>query len=102
MTNQSIAVDEELEYKEIFQSVEDHIREERLLRAVDELKKLDSSLLSRRHREILAQAADFETAIADLIEDPNNDKSWKKHGESHGKRDALIYYKVDSQSRLNM
>ena len=100
MTNQSIAVDEELEYKEIFQSVEDHIREERLLRAVDELKKLDSSLLSRRHREILAQAADFETAIADLIEDPNNDKSWKKHGESHGKRDALIYYKVDSQSRL--
>jgi len=80
--------------------VEDHIREERLLRAADELKKLPPGLLEGRHREILERAADFERAIADLIEDPNNDKSWKKQGESHGKRDAVIYYKVDSHSRL--
>ena len=93
-------MNKELEYKEILESVEDHVRGERLLRAADELKKLPPSRLTRRHQEILERAADFETSIADLIEDPNQDTSWKKQGESHGKRDALIYYKVDSQSRL--
>ena len=90
----------DIEYKDILHSVEAHIREERLLRAAEELKKLPPNRLSLHHREILERAADFETAIADLIEDPNDDKSWKKQGESHGKRDAVIYYKVDSQSRL--
>lgn len=88
---------------------EEHMREERLLRAAHELRQLPAHLLTPRHQQILAMADNFEAAIADLIEDPSNNNNnndthdggaWKKQGESHGKRDTLIYYKVDGDARL--
>lgn len=84
----------------IIATAEDHVHEERLLRAADELSKVPRNRLTQRHHEILETAADLEDSIADLISDPNKDATWKKQGETHGKRDALIYYKVDEQARL--
>ena len=87
-------------YQRIIDGAEEHIWGERLLRAAHELQKLPRHVLTPRHEQILDTAADFEASIADLIDNPNHDPSWKKQGESHGKRDALIYYKVDDQARL--
>lgn len=92
-------MDEQIQ-QEIIDAAEEHILGERLLRAAHELSKLPTTRLTGRHRQILATAEDFERSIADLIDNPNKDGSWKKQGETHGKRDALIFYKVDAQARL--
>jgi hypothetical protein len=93
-------ISEEARWKKIEDQVEDHLRAERLLKAAHELRNLPPHCLTPRHRKILGTARDFAASIADLIEDPNTDGSWKKQGEQHGKRDALIYYKVDDAARL--
>jgi hypothetical protein len=91
---------DEARYREIETIVEEHMHAERLLRATHELRNLPPYRLTPRHHQILSIASDFEASIADLIEDPDSDGSWKKQGEQHGKRDVLIYYKVDDKARL--
>lgn len=90
----------ELGYQQLEALIQDHIQGERLLRAAEEIEKLPPERVTEQHRQILSTAQDFEASIADLIGDPNQDGSWKKQGESHGKRNTLIYYKVDHQARL--
>ena len=108
-TKQEQQQQDQEEFQSILAAAEEHVRGERLLRAARVLSQLPASHRTPRHEEILAMAADFEHAIADLIQDPmkqqqqdddDDGPAWKKQGETHGKRDALIFYKVDDQARL--
>jgi hypothetical protein len=80
--------------------VQEHLREEQLLRAAHLLKGVPVDDRTPSQQQVIATAKDFETAIADLLEDPSADSSWRKQGESRGKRDTLIFYKVDEAARL--
>jgi len=88
--------------------------DERLLaaaRLIVQVEKRDPSLLNERHRAILKIANECNADFEDLVGDPNEhvvgengDASgtydWKRQGESHGKHDIDIYYKIDEGSRL--
>lgn len=73
------------------------IAEERLF-AAGRLLSQHQSELEPRLLAILGMARDCEDAVADLIADA--DGSWSRQGESHSKRDTVIYYKIDEHTRL--
>lgn len=76
-----------------------HVRDEQLLQAARALRKVrDQSLLQERHVRVLQKAQHIEAAVEDLTSSP--DDGWTKQGESHGKYDTMIYYKVDDNTRL--
>lgn len=83
---------------ELLSEAEHLVEEERLLAAARLLEQIqDETLLTDRHRQLLDLANDCRQEIADLIDgDPLGD-GWKRQGESHGKYDTLIYYKVDAE-----
>jgi hypothetical protein len=74
---------------------------ERLFEAVKLIEAVkDESLLTDRHRDVIASCEDIEMAIRDLLGDPMDDASgWKKQSESHGKRDTIVY-SIDDKSQL--
>jgi hypothetical protein len=60
----------------------------------------DKTLLSGgKEQEICKVAMECQTAISDLLEEPDHTSSgsvWKKQGESHGDYDTTIFYKVEN------
>ena len=84
---------------ELLEQAKTHFDEERLLQAARLLRQVeDKSLLSEQHRKWLHMANVVEDAVGDLLSQPNGE--WTKQGESHGRYDTSIYYKVDSAARL--
>jgi len=72
--------------------------EQRLLGAAKLLQQVqDRSLLQEQHHTILRWADEFEIAIHDLQQEPD-DVGWKKQGESHGDHDFIVYYRVDPET----
>ena len=61
----------------------------------------NQDFLTEHHKRALQKAADIQ-AIIDLHLTPPEEHTdeWQKQGESHGKRDTVIYYKVDHPSKL--
>lgn len=61
----------------------------------------DPRIFSERHHHINNVARECEESILELIGEPGTVESgWSKQGESHGKFDTTIYYKVDDESKL--
>lgn len=76
---------------------------EKVLDAKRLLQKIkDLSIMSEKHRNMLKVAEECESAISDLIGEPGSEASgWKKQGESHGRLNTLVYYKIDdNEARL--
>lgn len=72
---------------------EKHLEAARLLRQIK-----DQSLLSDRHRKLLAKVIIIENAMNDLLSSP--EETWTKQGETHGPYDFTLYYKVEDGARL--
>ena len=75
------------------------VREERLLAAARVLNQVnDASRLKPHHLQLLELAQDCSDSTADLMDDL--DDGWIRQGESHGKHDTRIAYKIGPNSRL--
>lgn len=74
---------------------------ERLLVAARLLRRVrNQTLLQDIHKRIMQKAKLIEDVIDLHLKPPEQDPDWKKQAESHGKRDTVIYYKVDGYSKL--
>lgn len=77
---------------------EEHSANERHIDAAECLRRVrDASLLqaSQKYRDTLEMAR-LASAVRDDLLSPNPESDgWKKQGETHGKRDTMIYYKVN-------
>lgn len=83
---------------ELIEQAEQEAAEQRLLGAAKLLNQVqDKGLLKERHHAMLRWAEEFDSAIDDLIKEPN-DVGWKKQGESHGDHDFIVYYRVDPKT----
>jgi hypothetical protein len=61
----------------------------------------DKDLLLEKHHRMCKVATECAAAISDLQSEPGTAESgWTKQGESHGRHDTAIYYKVDGDARL--
>lgn len=56
----------------------------------------NESLLNDHHHEFLRRAKVMETLREELMAPTTLEEGWKKQGESHGHRDFIVYYKVES------
>ena len=72
------------------------LAEEKLFAAARLLRTLDP--VPPRFIHVVRKAEDCEQAVSDLVQDPDSD--WIQQGESHGDRDALVYYKLEGDARL--
>ncbi|KAI2501288.1 hypothetical protein MHU86_13151 [Fragilaria crotonensis] len=67
--------------------------EDRLLAAARILQRvLDTSKLTSKHLWILQKSMRAEQVVRELSAEPGDE--WSKQGESHGRYDTVIYYKV--------
>ena len=81
---------------------EHEYEEDRLLAAARLLRQVqDESLLKDVHQRMLSTANDCEAFVHSITSsvdhgDGNDDSpsEWKKQGESHGRHDSVIYYKM--------
>lgn len=75
---------------------------EKVLEASRHLQKVKNrDLLAGPHHHICKVASECDAAISDLLNEPGTAESgWTKQGESHGRHDTAIYYKVDGDSKL--
>ena len=84
---------------------EHEYQEDRLLAAARLLRQVeDESLLKDVHRKMLRTANDCEAFVHSITSsvdhgDGNDDapSEWKKQGESHGRHDSVIYYKMGGE-----
>lgn len=71
-------------------------QEDKLFDAYRMLKNVqDKTLFSEEEIKICSVAVECESAIADLLEEPDMRHGWTKQGECHGEYDTTIFYKVD-------
>jgi hypothetical protein len=85
--------------EELLEHAQAFFQEERLLAAARLLRQVkDPSCLTDFHHKLLQNAKICEQAVADLLSPPS--EGWKKQGESHGKFDASIYYKLEAGARM--
>ena len=79
---------------------EHEYQEDRLLAAARLLRQVqDESRLQDVHRKMLRTAGDCEAFVHSITSsvdhgDGGNDARWAKQGESHGRHDSVIYYKM--------
>ena len=79
----------------LLRQAEELVARERFLAASELLKKVsDTSLYRDKHHVYLKVAQECDAVLQDLLSSPER-SGWKKQGETHGRRDSLIYYKVD-------
>lgn len=85
---------------ELINQANAHFREEQLLQAARLLRRVKApeSHLTETHQKWLRIAQVLESAVENLLAPP--DGEWKKQGESHGKYDTSIYYKIEAGARL--
>ncbi|VEU36119.1 unnamed protein product [Pseudo-nitzschia multistriata] len=88
-----------LSHPELVERIEGLVREEKHLEAVRLIRSIgDPSLVSEFHQKLLNKARIIEHAVAELLSSPQEE--WIKQGESHGRYDFTIYYKVEDGARL--
>jgi hypothetical protein len=71
----------------------------KVLEACRVLRNVNSQLLEARHLAMCQIAEECEHAISDLALEPD-EKEWRKHGETHGHRDTVIYHKLEENGRF--
>lgn len=76
-------------------AVEQYLVAGRLLRRVS-----NEAVLKAKHKLYLVMALQSEQIMEDLMSPYPEESGWTKQCESHGRRDTLIYYKVDERFRL--
>lgn len=77
----------------LIEQADKDIAEERWLVAARLLRKVkDKSALTEKHTRILTKAEQVERIVPALMSEPGDE--WTKQGETHGKFDTIIYYKV--------
>jgi hypothetical protein len=76
-------------------AVEQYLVAGRLLRRVS-----NEAVLKSKHKLYLVMAEQSEQIMRDLMSQYPEESGWTKQCESHGRRDTLIYYKVDEKFRL--
>ena len=84
---------------------EHEYQEDRLLAAARLLRQVeDESLLKDVHRKMLRTANDCEAFVHSITSsvdhgDGNDDapSEWKQQGESHGRHDSVVYYKMGGE-----
>lgn len=87
-----------LDDAEWLRQAEAHYAEQRLFLAAACLKEIsdDSFLITAKHRHMLEMAAMASAAKDELLAPHPETIGWKKQGETHGHRDTMIYYKIDT------
>ncbi|GAX28450.1 hypothetical protein FisN_4Hh359 [Fistulifera solaris] len=84
---------------EILAQAEQYLKEDRLNDALLEFRKVkDTSLFTAMHNEGVRKGIYIEEVYKKL-ESPASE-GWTKQGESHGHRDFITYYKVESGGKL--
>lgn len=82
-----------LDDDKLIEQADKEIAEERWLVAARLLRKVkDKSALTKKHTRILTKAEQVERIVPALMSEPGDE--WTKQGETHGKFDTIIYYKV--------
>lgn len=87
-------MDATVESSGLLAQVEKLFAEDQLFAAARLLRQCNESELSEHHKKILETESDFQASLKDVLEDADTDGGWAKQGESHGKYDTIIYYKV--------
>lgn len=84
--------------KEVLDQAQLLFEADKILQADRLLQSLDNVHWTDTHRKIQAVAQASERAILDVLQfDP---ASWTKQGESHGRYDTTIHYKLEDGKRL--
>eukprot|EP00537_Pseudo-nitzschia_pungens_P012021 CAMPEP_0172391140 /NCGR_PEP_ID=MMETSP1061-20121228/7607_1 /TAXON_ID=37318 /ORGANISM="Pseudo-nitzschia pungens, Strain cf. pungens" /LENGTH=402 /DNA_ID=CAMNT_0013121679 /DNA_START=230 /DNA_END=1435 /DNA_ORIENTATION=+ len=86
---------------ELVERIDVLVREEKHLEAARLIRKIrDLSLVTDSHRKLLDTAGIIERAVGDLLSSPRDECEWIKQGESHGRYDFTIYYKIGDGAEL--
>lgn len=91
--------------RDLIRAAEQHYAEDRLLAAARLLRRVhDGSLLKEDHTKLLAKAGECEAFVRQLKSSVEDGGEWTKQGESHGRHNSLIYYKMGGEhmSHLNV
>jgi hypothetical protein len=89
---------DQLSDNELITLANERYNEDKILEAYRILQKIENrSCLGENEKAICSVATECASAIADLLDEPDNIESsgWMKQGECHGDYDTVIYYKVD-------
>lgn len=87
--------------QDLIRQADVEIEGERLLVAARLLGKVQNQdLLTPDHHIVIKKAKMIQDVIDIHMVSAEEDKTWKKQGESHGNRDTIIYYKVEDSSKL--
>eukprot|EP00536_Pseudo-nitzschia_multiseries_P017601 jgi/Psemu1/225703/e_gw1.1658.10.1 len=97
--DQAVAFPGILSDPELVEKIDGLIKDEKHLEAARLIRKIkDPSRIIESHRKLLDKARIIERAVGDLLSSPQEE--WIKQGESHGRYDFTIYYKVEDGARL--